>query len=85
MAPDVGAGGGVPPGHSALPAELNHYWSQSAHLSPGIVGEPVYSARLQLIFSSFLPHEIIQEVGGAVQEDEEAAVLLDHSQRPEVH
>ena len=98
VAPDVGAGGGVSPGHSALPTDVeredNHYYSQSSlasphltspHLtSPGIVGEPVYPARLKLIFSSFLPHEIIQVVRGAIQEDKETAVLLDHSEGPEV-
>ena len=67
----------------------NHYYCRaslpSPHLSPGVVGEPVYSAGLKLIFSSFLPHEIIQVVRRAVQEDEETAVLLDHSEGPEVH
>ena len=86
VAPDVGAGGGVSPGHPALPTEDNHYWSEAVTpTSPGVVREPVYPARLELIFPSFLPHEIVQVVRRAVQEDEEAAVLLDHSQRPEVN
>ena len=38
VAPDVGAGGGVSPGHSALPTDVeredNHYYSQSSLTSP---------------------------------------------------
>ena len=85
VAPDVGAGGGVSPGHPALPTEDNHYWSEAVTpTSPGVVREPVYPARLELIFPSFLSHEIVQVVRRAVQEDEEAAVLLDYSQGAEV-
>ena len=80
VTPEVGAGGGVSAWYSALPAE------QTVHISPTtdpvlprIMWEAVNTTRLKLIFSSFIPHKVIQIVSRAVQEDEEAAVLLDDS------
>ena len=80
VTPEVGAGGGVSAWYSALPAE------QTVHISPTtdpvlprIMWEAVDTTSLKLIFSSFIPHKVIQIVSRAVQEDEEAAVLLDDS------
>ena len=85
VTPEVGAGGGVSAWYSALPAEQTGQISLPSQISPRIVWEAVDPTRLKLIFSSFFPHEVIQVVGRAVQEDEEAAVLLDYSQRAKVH
>ena len=49
------------------------------------MGESIDTSRLKLIFSSLFPHEIVQVVSGAVQENEKTAVLLDHSQGAEVN
>ena len=88
VTPEVGAGGGVSAGYSALPAEQTVYISLSPHMYPvlpRIMWEAVNTTRLKLIFSSFIPHKVIQKVSRAVQEDEETAVLLDDSQRAKVH